>query len=884
MGTESVDILVRLRAEVDEAIAKLAGAKKNIEEIGDSSSKSSPLLNLFTSGLAKLGGLVAGLIAIQKVVHFIADTIKEFADSERTTSTLNATLGIMGVNSQRLQPIIDSLVERLHRFGASGVDVRAGISTLLFTLNDIEKAMVLTEAATKISKVTGDSYEETIQQINRALIGVLPRTGAFAAAVRLQKDNFEEAKTVGDRYNLILAATTKLQTVADTQADTLSLSIKKLSASWRELKEAIGAVATDKLTVPAWIAAFTNALDNLRAALKPTNADILTSLAAQLDNLQAQRNEVASTPAFFQGPKNAQLADLDAQIAATKAEIKKRIDAQISDETAAQEELKKAREAAQDKEFQDFIKGRSDLNAKLTLADAQAVATRTSELARVELKALEDERDRRLALAKGSFADQVAIIDEFSQKISDRRAKAITDEVEAQRAIAALAANQFTKLTGLTRQQLDLVAQGSGKFSEIVPTIPVFNAGQRTDVEAAAKAFETYTNAVTLAGAASEQSADQFADSQTRIKKALDEAVSDIETKLNRELQNIEALKNTGSISNQEALTQNIGVKSQASVQLQPLLAAEQRQLGELNKLVGPLSPEQAAQRQQLIQDVANLQAKIASLKPTLDEEIQQSNDFFEGVSLGARKAANDQQSFGQIGAQTVDTFEKGIAQGGATLFDNLTHGAKNFGATVKQVFADLLRQIAMAIIQSLILKAIQTGLGGASGGGVLAGSSAGGEAQGGVLGYARGGFLGFRTTPGIIQMGTTATADDVPFWGSKGEGIVRASAVNYYGPSIIHALNRFSLPADLLRRLNAPAMPTPQFRFADGGVVGQLAREQQARPGGQPQHLVINNVLSFGEDEGERIGSLSSMREATFAHLESDPDRIARALRGRIR
>jgi hypothetical protein len=245
-------------------------------------------------------------------------------------------------------------------------------------------------------------------------------------------------------------------------------------------------------------------------------------------------------------------------------------------------------------------------------------------------------------------------------------------------------------------------------------------------------------------------------------------------------------------------------------------------------------------------------------------------------MQIGAKQAVADAQTFGQLGAETVKTFEEGVASGGAQIFDDLIIGAKSFGESARQVFSDLLRQIAQLIIQTLIFRAISSALGGL-GGGAAAGAATGGVIGGNGrlqrVGYADG---------GVIDAGTGPTADDVPILVSKGEGIVNARAVREYGAPVIHAMNTLSIPRSAFSGIAMPSMPQmPTMRFASGGVVGEAVRGQMAGGRGQ-MPVVLNNVVAIGDSEARRLFASSAFKDAVKSEIAQSGGHIERTVRGK--
>jgi hypothetical protein len=324
-----------------------------------------------------------------------------------------------------------------------------------------------------------------------------------------------------------------------------------------------------------------------------------------------------------------------------------------------------------------------------------------------------------------------------------------------------------------------------------------------------------------------------------------------------------------GALSPQQGVRDTIAARQDAAVTLSDV---QTEQLAELARLGDTAASAEA--RRVLLADIAAVNAALAGLQPTFEEQAQASDDFWEGMQIGAKQAAADAQTFGQLGAETVKTFEEGVASGGAQIFDDLISGAKSFGESARQVFSDLLSQIAQLIIQTLIYRAISSALGGIGGGG--AGAATGGVIDGGGrvqrVGYADG---------GVIDVGTGPTADDVPILVSKGEGIVNARAVREYGAPVIHALNTLSIPRSAFAGIAMPSMPQmPTMRFASGGVVGEAVRGKRQEAAAVP--VVLNNVVAIGDSEARRLFSSSAFKDAIKSEITQNGGHIERTVRAK--
>lgn len=79
--------------------------------------------------------------------------------------------------------------------------------------------------------------------------------------------------------------------------------------------------------------------------------------------------------------------------------------------------------------------------------------------------------------------------------------------------------------------------------------------------------------------------------------------------------------------------------------------------------------------------------------------------------------------------------------------------------------------------------------------------------------------------TGGVLRGPGTGTSDSILMWGSNGEGIINARAVQHYGAGLVHQLNRLQVPkfatgGVLGGGLSLPAIPTvsPELRAAASG------------------------------------------------------------------
>lgn len=137
----------------------------------------------------------------------------------------------------------------------------------------------------------------------------------------------------------------------------------------------------------------------------------------------------------------------------------------------------------------------------------------------------------------------------------------------------------------------------------------------------------------------------------------------------------------------------------------------------------------------------------------------------------------------------------------------------------------------------------------------------------------------------GPVRGPGTGTSDSVLLWGSTGEYMVRASAVNKYGLDFMHAINSLQLPRGVLDSLKgfaqgglvtAANLLGPIPGFAAGGLVsaGALAAVAQgAKSGGRPLVLQIDgesfNGMTADQNAVDRLQRFASKKQIASAGVK---------------
>jgi hypothetical protein len=333
------------------------------------------------------------------------------------------------------------------------------------------------------------------------------------------------------------------------------------------------------------------------------------------------------------------------------------------------------------------------------------------------------------------------------------------------------------------------------------------------------------------------------ADAAKRAAEQMKEAIASIETGLQNRLAAIDVQVNVGSLSKRDGLVATLQARSAAANELQAALDAIQP-----SALQGPITADQAALADEL-------RAKIAALQPTIEDLAATSDSFATGFQLGWKRIADATLSWSQVAGQALSDFANGIANGAANAFTAFIEGTENAGEVFRKFVADALRGIAQMIIQTLVLRAIQSTLG---------------------FGLATGGPVPQRRASGGPIHGPGGPTDDqVPIWASAGEWVIRAASVRKYGDRFLSALNAGLVDVSAFTFSPHVFAPRPQFAFASGGPVGGAGNYSADRSGSGAGNSGGAIVVALGDDEIRRLGSKSEFRDAVRRVMRESPDTI---------
>lgn len=266
------------------------------------------------------------------------------------------------------------------------------------------------------------------------------------------------------------------------------------------------------------------------------------------------------------------------------------------------------------------------------------------------------------------------------------------------------------------------------------------------------------------------------------------------------------ALLESGSILKPEALERN----AEALRQFEKALSAINVELTELSAGAG--------------EDAASFFERVAVAIGVIFEGVEEpEGGFLSGFTAGVDNAAASLDTLTELGLALGDAFT-------STLADGVVDAFLEADFTFKKFAQNFLKLMLQMIIRAIALKAITASLG-------FVGLNSGGP----VPGLAHGGPI----------PGPNVDADVTPIMGTPGEWVITRGSSQYYGDSIMSALNRRLIPRDVLAQFGTGARgPASQF-LNDGGRVNESSQQQS---GIQPAYIpptnqTLERLLNGGKD-----------------------------------
>jgi len=190
----------------------------------------------------KLGGVLAGVFAADKLVTFARDSVKAFADNQKQVALLTATLNNLGQGFRALQ--VNAFIDHLQlATGVSRDELIPAFQGLFIATGDATKAQDALQLAMDVSAGTGKDLSAVQAALSKAYLGnttALSRLGAG-----LSKDILK----TGDMNKITKQLALTFKGDAGLAAETFAGKMARLQVSAKEVEETIGGGLVDALTM-----------------------------------------------------------------------------------------------------------------------------------------------------------------------------------------------------------------------------------------------------------------------------------------------------------------------------------------------------------------------------------------------------------------------------------------------------------------------------------------------------------------------------------------------------------------------------------------------------------------------------------------------------------
>lgn len=611
-----------------------------------------------TGLLAKAFSLAgAGIIGTVAALALLA---KGFIDGQNQSEALRKDIlltgNAAGVTSGQLEGMVQSIGASSGRYGDARKAINALAASGKVAGEDLQRAG---QAAVDMSRVTGKSIDEAVQQI-----------------IRLGDDPVTQIKKLNESYHFLTAAQyTQIKALQDEgherQAASLAEQIYAQNMHERALEVEKNAGLMERAghsVAEAWDKAWDSITGVGRDT--PINTQI-AKLQAKLDALQkpsvaTSSNPVASARGIDLQTQGVSDKNRQAQIAAVKAQIFALRGKQVQAALAASA----SEDAAQAN--QDAIAARDRLDKFASAGDVHDKALKKAAIDRTRaLYGVVDPAER--AKIEAEFKEQVkqadaaykaALKKDQGPKGPTHHSSAAEREAKA-RAKAAAAANQGLIQSIIQMQaQLDPAASAWATYNKAVAQANTQAAIAKTASNADVVAIDAEKNAVIALAKQQRDVALATIIHADAVKKlqAVQQQQQTIQADASRQSQQVQAEQQAGLISQYSARKQLLAIRQKEAAQLQQLLPT-------LRAVAAATGDPRA------IQGVKDLAAEIARLKI-------QTNDL---------KTA----------------FESGLTSGLEQALEGLATGAMTVGQAFRELATTVIQSLAQVAARALAAKAI---------------------------------------------------------------------------------------------------------------------------------------------------------------------------------
>ena len=226
MADDTAELLVSIRADVQDLKDKFAEA----QEVGNQASDS--LMDSF----GELGGLLAGIFAVDKIKDFAVSAVEEFTKVQRAFDILSVAVDNSGTSWDANKEKVDGLIDSEQRFsGLTKEQLVPALTQAEIKTGNLGASMKILDLATKMQMIGLGDLHQNVTALSQAFDGNTAGLARFSRRLKLTDADAKDSTKV---IEAVVKATQNLDRVVnDTQG-----GFDRLGASWQDFKEDLAAI------------------------------------------------------------------------------------------------------------------------------------------------------------------------------------------------------------------------------------------------------------------------------------------------------------------------------------------------------------------------------------------------------------------------------------------------------------------------------------------------------------------------------------------------------------------------------------------------------------------------------------------------------------------
>lgn len=263
MATNDAELVIKLRADLEDANKKISNFTKNAENQVSGLEKS-------FSALKIVAGAAVAAFAGGKILSGIKSSIDAAKIQEDAVNSLNTSLKLAGDFSETASQDIQKFASQLQSVSTIGDETTLKLFGLAknFGLSN-EKTKELTKAAIELSAATGISLESAITNLGKSTGGLV---GELGESIPSLKNLSIEALKSGAAIDFVLE---RFGGAAASKVDTFSGATTQLANTFGDLQEEIGFTITQNPVFIEAIKLASEALNKVGEFVKNNRSEII---------------------------------------------------------------------------------------------------------------------------------------------------------------------------------------------------------------------------------------------------------------------------------------------------------------------------------------------------------------------------------------------------------------------------------------------------------------------------------------------------------------------------------------------------------------------------------------------------------------------------------